>query len=271
MEKIITPPTPEIKRVCVLLQQLIHHFLNPPVPHDLGEYEFKIESFNLIALIIRDVESITVLGKHDLVLLPSAMNLARSILEKSVKILWMLEPEEPFNREVRWLAQLQTEENYYDRISRRMNELGIDNQHAINNRDVISEFRIGVTERLPEPYKPLERLPDLSKMMAEVGEADKYPTYMFLSQYMHGTHVATGTYRRGLGIYKELGEYTSPEDWTIILDVCKYCLVRTFVKFIQVLDGDVSANISEEIIREIDNEIEKIKKTKSRHRAGEQV
>jgi hypothetical protein len=263
MEEIQIPPTPEIKQVCILLEELIHRFLRPPTPYEVGEFEYKAECLNLLALIIRDVESITTLGKCDLVLLPSAMNLTRSVLEKAVRILWMLDPSDPFDREVRWLAHLHTEENYYDRISNRMIELGIDNQQILKNRETISEFRRGITEVLPKPYKPMKEIPNLSKMMKDIGEADKYPTYILLSQYVHGTHVATGTYRKGLGNAKELGEYISPDDWAIIFDVCKYFLIVTTVKFNHVITGEMSTHVSVDLIRDIETEIAKIEKTKN--------
>lgn len=271
MEEIIMHPTLEIKKVCVLLEQLIHHFLNPPTPYDLGEFEFKTECYILIGLIIRDVESITTLGKSDLVLLPSAMNLARSALEKAIIILWILNPDDPFNREVRWLAQIKTEEDYLARISRRMNELGVDNQEFLKNKDAISKFRMEVIDVLPKPYEPLKERPDVASMMKAIGELDRYPIYSALSQYTHGTHAATGLYRKGLGIYKEIGEYTSPDSWAVILDVCKYSLVSAGGRFIQALDGDVSACFSKEILREIDDNIVIIGKTKSSHGAGKQA
>jgi hypothetical protein len=260
MEKIILPPTPEIERVCDLLEQLIHRFLlaRRTVP-SLGTYESETESLNLMYLIIRNVESITALAKKDLVLLPSAMNLTRTVFEMAMKTLWMLEPKDPFDRELRWLAQLQTEEGYFDRLSRRMKALGIDNRKVVEAKSYISDFRIGVTLKFPKPYQPLSNIPDLASMMKAIGEENKYATYIFLSQYSHGTHVATGLYRRGLGTKKEFGEYISPKDWEVIFSVSKYCLVKTGRKILEIINGDVTSFFTDDFLLEIESDIQKIK------------
>src|SRR5690349_14733468 len=111
MENIVLPTTPEIERACELLEQFTHRVLDARKTFpSLGEYEASIEGLNLMYLMIRNVEAVVTLAREDLVLLPSAMNLTRSVFEMAMKTIWMLAPEHPFEREIRWLAQLQTEE-----------------------------------------------------------------------------------------------------------------------------------------------------------------
>jgi hypothetical protein len=97
----------------ILINDGINLFLSaretlPP----LGKYESEDEGILLMNIIIRHVESITHLANYDLVLLPSAFILARSILEASTKIKWMLYPKDPMEREARWLVHLKGEEEY---------------------------------------------------------------------------------------------------------------------------------------------------------------
>jgi hypothetical protein len=128
MEDIVLPPTPDIEKVCDQLNILIHRILSArntfPI---LGEYEAGLESLNLLNLMIRNVEAVTELATKDLVLLPSTINLTRSLFEMAMKTLWMLAPQDAFDRKVRWLAQLQTEEDYYDRFAQRLGKFGADN------------------------------------------------------------------------------------------------------------------------------------------------
>lgn len=258
MENIVLCPTPDIEKACDLLEKLIHRLLEardtfPP----LGEYEASLEGLNLLYLMIRNVEAVITLARKDLVFLPSAMNLTRSLFEMAMKTLWMLAPQDAFYREVRWLAQLQTEENYYNRISQRLGKLGVDNSNTLRIKDEISGFRLDVTKALPKPYKPISQIPDLASMMKVINEEHKYSTYIFLSQYSHGTHVATGTYRQGLGNEKKIGEYISPKNWGLIFCLCWYCLAKTSERVFEIIGGDVNLFLTNEFIQEIQGVIQK--------------
>lgn len=259
MENIVLKPTSDINKICDLLENWIHAFLiaRNTIP-SLGEYEAPIESLNLMYLMIRNVESIIIMARHDLVILPSAMHLTRSVFEMAIKTLWMLAPSDEFEREVRWLAQLHTEEKYFDRFAQRMSKIGIDNTDVIKTRDVISKFRLDVTGVLPKPYKTLSEIPNLADMMKDIHEEQKYFTYMLLSQYSHGTHVATGIYRRGLGTEKVFGEYITPKDWGIVFSVCWYCLARTGERIFEILGGDTKTFINNNFFQEIQNTIQNI-------------
>ncbi len=258
-ENIILPPTQEIEKVCDLPEQLIRQILEAqdtlPSP---GEYESNDETFLLLVLMIRNVEAITTLAKKDLVLLPSAMNLTRSVFETAMKALWMLQPPDAFDREARWFAQLQTEESYYDRIAKRLSDLKIDNSDVIKIRDNISGFRLDVIDVLPKQYKPLSKIPKMEEMLADINEKQRYATYILLSQYSHGTHVATGLYRKGLGNKKEFGEFITPKQWGIIFSICWYCLAKTSERIFEVLGGNVNKFLTNEFILEIQEVIQKI-------------
>jgi hypothetical protein len=258
MAKVIIPSTPDIEKAGNLLEEFIHQMLDARKSFPgLGEYEASIEALNLMYLIIRDIEAVIILSK-DLVFLPSAMILTRSVFEMSMKTLWMLDPQDPFDREVRWLAQLQTEEEYYDTISQQSEKLGVENSTATRMRGVISGFRMGVTKALPKPYAPISKVPSLAKMMKEIHEEHRYSFYSFLCQYSHGTHVATNVYRMGLGTEKKFGEYVSPESWGLIFSICWYCLAKTSEKIFEVVGGDASLFLKDELIQEIQSVIQKI-------------
>jgi len=255
----VLPPTPEIEQVCDLLEQIIDQMLEARETFPLlGEYEANDESLLLLYLIIRDIESVTHLARKDLVLLPSAMKLTRSVFEMSMKTLWMLEPQDPFDREVRWLAQLQTEEVFYDRISKRLDAIGIDSAKTVRIKNEISTFRLNVTGALPKSYKPIAQIPDLASMMKAINEEGKYLTYIFLSQYSHGTHVATGLYRKNLGNEKKFDEYITPKDWAPLLRLCWYCLAKTSERIFEVIGGDANRFLNNDFIQEIQGAIQKI-------------
>lgn len=88
----------------------------------LGRWEAEVEVISLFNLVVRDIESIVELSKIDLVLLPAACVLARSVFEISVKGARMMQPDDPFQREVRWLAHIREEARMHERIAAQVPE-----------------------------------------------------------------------------------------------------------------------------------------------------
>ena len=120
----ILPITREVEVACEELDRAIGLFLEarktlPP----LGRYESEIEAVNLFALAIRDIEGVVALAREDLVLLPPAMAAARAAFEAAVKGAWIVDVDDPFEREVRWLAHLKAEERFYERVAKRCGRL----------------------------------------------------------------------------------------------------------------------------------------------------
>jgi hypothetical protein len=82
------------------------------------EYESSTESVTLGWVVVRQVESIAILAKRDLVTIPAALVISRSVLEMTARILWMLRPETHMQRKARWLALLGGEANHLQRLGK---------------------------------------------------------------------------------------------------------------------------------------------------------
>src|SRR5689334_21244387 len=100
----------------------------------------------------------------------------------------MLDPEDPFEREVRWLAHLREGEDYHRRITEQLSRRGADASNEQNMYEAIRSFRLGVEAKLPPPHLPLPKVPSLWTMLEDIGADEKYLTYRILSQFTHGTH-----------------------------------------------------------------------------------
>lgn len=224
------PITPEIQKVTTCLENLLVRFddfvgfeLKPTPPI----YEADRESILMMWLLMRHVESVIALARRDLILLPGAYLSARVAFEIGIKILWMLDPEDPFKREVRWLTHLRTEEDFHRKIA---NEIG---QSASNRADLIGSFRTSVERKLPPKYQLLKQLPNFREMLISIGEERKYSLYIILSQYIHSTHAATGLYRQNLGNSIIISDETSPTHWNIPLSACYFGLASAGCRIFQ--------------------------------------
>ncbi|MFC1903125.1 hypothetical protein ACFLX4_03555 [Chloroflexota bacterium] len=247
----------EIISVCELIHGAIcrlKNLIRNAIP-SIGKWESDVESANLIILISRDVESVILLARENTDLLPSALCLTRSVLEKAAKVMWMIHPDDPFMREIRWLAQLKTEEDHFARLAAFFNRLNIDATGVLQTRDTIKEFRIDVQNQLPSGYVPLKKLPDFNSVLSELGEEKKYLMFMHLSQYTHGTHVATSTYRRGLGTMKQPNKPITSRDWQIIFEVCFFCIGNAGLRLAERLGRDPADYLDQEAVNLIQDAI----------------
>ncbi|BCL39680.1 DUF5677 domain-containing protein [Nostoc sp. MS1] len=255
----LIPTTQKIEQACELLNEAISRLLLavslcPPI----GRYEADVEASNLLKLIIRHVESIISISQSDLVLLPSAIVVARSAYETAIKLLWIIDPQDPFNREVRWLAHLQTEEEFYIKMSNKLGKFGL-GQEEQELATAIKEFRLGVTDKLPDGYRALSRLPNLYDMLTSLNQENKYITYIVFSQFSHANHHATKFYRKNLGINREIGEYISSQDWWSCFAIAWYCIHSTGEKFLSIIGGDPTKFLSLEFGNQIQTAIDAIK------------
>ncbi len=214
MSNVVIPPTAEILHIVDSVERAIGQFLGaretiPP----LGKFESDVEALLLFNLVIRDIEAILTLARTDLVLLPSANVLARAVFEIALKAAWIVQPDDPFDREVRWLSHLAEEERLHKAVSESVAKSG-GNPAAFKQRHAeIRDFRTGVARALPAGYSELPGNPGVEGMLANLGQKQLYSLYRVLAQYVHGGHASTWLYRTGLGTLKQGGEFISPTDW----------------------------------------------------------
>jgi hypothetical protein len=208
---------------------------------DRGRWEAEVEANVMIALNVRHAEAITALAREGYALYPAAMTLSRAGYESGIRILWMLYPDEPFERERRWLSHLRKGEEHYERFARRLERLGGNPEQHQKYAESLREFRLSVTEALPPSISPPGGLPDLAQMLEQLGDPGKYLMYMLTSQYLHGSYVATELYRRNLGTNKETGEFFSARDWHAPMKLAWFSLEEPVARLLECLDGDSEA------------------------------
>lgn len=239
--------TPDIAKACHLLEDLAGRlvaFCDVP-PLGFGQYESTAEAFSLLRLSARNVQGVIALARTELVLLPSALVVARAAFEAAVKAAWMVSADDPFNREARYLAHLGSEEKYLQWKARRFAKVGIATEATTAREEKIKDFRLRVTAMLPNHIK-VSGLPNLDQMLTDIGGEKLYAYYNEMSQYTHGSHAATWLYRDGgLGTERKHGEFVGPAQWATPLRVCLLALGQPGRICIRRLGGDEYAYYSE--------------------------
>ncbi|HMD90005.1 MAG TPA: DUF5677 domain-containing protein [Anaerolineaceae bacterium] len=259
-ENIVIPVTPEILDIVKLIEELENRLaaILRKVEERLGKYEAEKEAFNLLVIIIRNLDGFLLMLKKDLCLLAPGEALARPAFEIAVRLLWMLAPNDPFEREARWIAHLKNEEENRENMAKFWQEIGKAQGEDITLQDV-RKFREGISNLLLEKgYHPLEKMPSLRRMMKDIHEEEKYIVYMILCQSTHGTHIATWKYRRNLGCSEIAGEFITPKDWVLGIRIILYSLIISGKRFLEVMGEDKEEWVTDEEAARLDNKIRKL-------------
>jgi hypothetical protein len=186
----------------------------------MGLWESDVEAFNLILLSATQAIGSGRLAKSSLSFLPSVSAMARAAMEAGARAMWLLGPNEPFDREGRWLAHLETEVSARERLERALRQEFSGKPPST----IVREFSSAVRAKLPEGTIVPKQVPKFDALLKSIGASEKYIVYASLSQTAHATHHGAGIFRQHLGFQKTYGEFITPEDWWLPLSTCWWFL-----------------------------------------------
>ena len=243
-EDILLPPSDKVLLACDGLASAIHSFLEFRAPHVSRYYESHDEANKIFNLSVRHVEAVTILARNDLALLPAAYATARAAFETAIKAAWMVNANDPFEREARWLVHLEEEERMCKRIAKEA-VTGTSAEDWETRGDAIKNFRNQVSESMPKHIQLLKANPNVKEMSQSIGCEKVYWLYITSSQFVHGGHYAAGTYRKNLGVDKVDGEFINEFDWFFPLQICWLSLFHAGGVFISRISGSKQPFIEE--------------------------
>lgn len=236
---IVQPPTKEVLALCDDSDLLIERYLAcvGTIRGATHRFEAETEAYTIMKLLIRHLESVCQLARHDLVLLPSAVVLSRAAFEASVRGRWMLRPVDPFEREVRWVLHLRSATEQCSKLER-STYTPQDTVAAYGcRRETYARFDVAISKLLAERgYSLPKQAPNIWEMLKDIGEPHLYRFYILLSAYTHTNFEAGNLYRKNLGSGKELGEFITPQDWRLPLEVAWrsfFPLARDFLYWVE--------------------------------------
>jgi hypothetical protein len=193
----------------------------------VGPWEAPQEGFALGWLLVRNVQAVIQMARHDEVLVTAAWANARVAFELSARIVWMLQPGDRYEAECRWLAFLGEWEDAELKLAREVPDYA---GHHSEVAETIRVFREGVTSKLPTGYQPA-RMPNFREMLIALANPEMYQVYREGSQYVHGSLYASTRYSKHLGTERVLGEFTSTADWILPMRLC-WLSLRESTRFI---------------------------------------
>jgi hypothetical protein len=209
---------------CELLKQMVAEFDRLTADFRMSAFEANDEALNLMKLATRHVSGVVSIARAGYLLLPAAEVAARAAYEASVRVAWMLSPEDPFDREARWATHLLGEITYLEKEIQEGEVMGIDTSSTQQRRDGLLEFCDAVSRLLVQRGHPPKRgLPPIPDMLKEIGERKTYPIYSLLCQTAHGGHYSTWIFRSGgVGTNKIRGDFVTDQKWGIPLAIARF-------------------------------------------------
>lgn len=264
-DSVIQPPTKEILALCEDADSLITHYLRTvdTIPRGgLGRFEAEIEAYTILKLLIRHTESVCDLARSDLVLLPSAVVLARAAFEASVRSRWMLRPVDPYEREVRWVLHLRSASEHCSKLERSTHT---PKQLAAAyglRRKSYQDFDAQISNLLSERgYTLPKQVPNVWEMLKDLGEPHLYQFYILLSAYTHTNFEAGCLYRKHLGCGKEVGEFITPHDWRLPLEVTWKAFFSVARDFLYWVEGDMTTFAPDTLLNSFETHLSQLNAT----------
>lgn len=226
----VQEPTRELRRLATRIDYGLGRYLGERGNWALtSEWEALRYGWSLSNLALRHAEATVMLAKNDMVLAPSAWVTARAATEAAARCLWLLQPDDEWQREARWLALL------YEgaRLGKRRETK--DMPTLVSRSESIEEFAEAVAAKLPEGVS-VPGMDSIQSILAAEGEG-LASFYVMASQYTHATELATSSWRENLGIDAVYGEFFGAKDWLQPLWMAYLSFRVTALRLIE-LEGD---------------------------------
>lgn len=154
---------------------------------------------------LRNAEATLVLARNDMTLLSSAWATARVATESTLKMLWLLEPDNVWERESRWVACMDE--------GARGGAKGLLKSRPGGARwtEQLARFSTEIKQRLPKgttvPGKPG------NDVLARQHGPELEVMYVEASQFIHATYYGMQQWQKNLGDAAVFEETVRPIDW----------------------------------------------------------
>lgn len=257
MTKMILTPTPEVRSACDRIDDAVGRALEAmaraiATDPEWGKYESSRDAVALFKAAIRSVESTLALARADLVLFPGALMTARGAFEISLRAAWLVDCDDPFDRERRWLAHLKNDESSNGKVAAHLQRVGGDPASFLTAQEQMRTFREAVEGRFPPGYTVVAKVPNVPEMVRTLHDERVYILYCHLSQFIHGARRAA-TYYATDGSPRR--DAVKAEDWSLPLAVCWISLFGGARKLLERIGGQPDDFLTQHEASEIESAI----------------
>jgi hypothetical protein len=187
------------------LNQTLSHFydlldscapLLEPFESILGRYEADTTAMCLTRLVVRHASAVHDLCERGIENYASAAACARCAFETGATAAWLTIPEDPFDREGRWVGYFKSHERFYRKLAADFNpfapEIAAELQRTADHH---AAWKSAIENKLPSTAKVVVK-PALPEILRELGFLKLYVAYRGISQVVHAEPESIDLIRR---------------------------------------------------------------------------
>jgi len=250
-------PTEEIIEITKSFQEIISQFADVIDSHSQfaksKAYKSDVAIADYIRLLMRNVEGVLCLANTNILLLPPALVISRSIFELWINLIWLMEPDDSIERENRLLSILKKDKDERGKYIRNLSVLDV-NQSDIdileNDKQEIQKYYDEIKNRLSSRYIQVEYESKFEHLCKNLKLEKHYPLYRILSNSVHARHSSTWTLM-----------HDEAKDWNTPLSVCWVAFGECSSRFSHIFNYDLNSFLSTSTIGKFDLLFEKLKQS----------
>jgi hypothetical protein len=258
-----SPPPQQVLAACDQIDRIIEAYLEALSHADLSRrFEAPMEVYSMLKVMLRFSESIISLARDDLVLLPAANVIARSLLEVGYRSMWLLQANDPFEREGRWLAYLRDGIKHYRALTKASSLSELQRQRFSQIADTHEKFANDMQVLLTAEGNKPPRFPSFREVASVTALPECYHLFVLLSAFTHSNVMSLQLYRRHLGTAKEFGEFIGAADWALSLSVAGGVFYRVAKAFLENHDVDTDRKFPVSLLTDFGDRLEEVSQAK---------
>jgi Family of unknown function (DUF5677) len=219
MPKLNSDPKVSILETCDAIDSAIEAMISAcnDIPH--SEVYADQESLIRLNLVIKNIQAVLLIARNDLLLIVPALVVARAAYETAIRSVWMVNHEDPYEREIRLVCYINEEIKVQKKIADREPKLPADELRQLTEQiNKLTEYRNKVVSKYSSnnPQKTIDSdqgCPNFEAMCKGITNKDLYKNYIYLSQYAHGNRTAIESFSRGFCENQKMGDYLEPRHW----------------------------------------------------------
>jgi hypothetical protein len=151
---------------------------------NLGRYEADVAAMSLAMLSAKNGWAVHDLGTVSPTYYSACAGCARTAFELGAVASWLLVPDDPFEREGRWLGWLKANERFYAKLSSDLSSISPEVAEAMSRTAIHhSKWRSAIEAKLP--HGKLTERPAIPEILMELGFPQLYIAYRGMSQVIH--------------------------------------------------------------------------------------
>jgi hypothetical protein len=234
------------ERLCQEIESLLQQTLERAERRrrTLGEYDYETDSNAFFIVIARHAEAFLILARTHPALLSSAALCARAAFEAHARLMWLIQPHDPYEREARSIRLIRHDAREYEKLAHDRDSPDLIRSYASDIAHQYNDYASRVSDAIHNisDYDTGASLPRMPGLLESCDSKQHYAYYRLLSAFVHSSRQSTAGFRRYLGANTEFGQFVDPADWLLAFEVVWGSLFRASCVILALVDAPLQAD-----------------------------